>query len=603
VTLLWSDDNRGNIRRIPVGTESSRRGGAGMYYHFDYVGSPRNYKWINTIQLQKTWEQMTLAYDSGVHNIWIANVGDLKGLVSLLRLSAQLPPLTVLVQELPTAHFMAMAWNRASFTGGASTRAWLKSWSARQFGESAAEAAASIMTAYGKLTARMKYEDLSKTPFAFSTLNYDEAELNFNEWTDLLTKAQATYDGLAAELRDAFFEIVLHPVMAGRGVYEIYTKTALGSKYASEHRTSANRLGREVQAAFKADAEITKRFHSLKNGKWDGIMAQTHIGYNNWQEPSSNSLPSLSWVTNGAANALMGVSVQRSSTSFPGASQLTLPGINPYLPPSDRRWLEVYARDNGTFTYSITSNASFVSVSNSKLTLSTSSGVSDIRCLLTVNWDSAPSGYSVAALTVTNLNATNAKATVLVPIENYQAPASFKGHVEANGVVSIEAEHFAPAPESSTDYVVIPEYGRTLSGVKLPPKTASQSPGTGPVLVYPFYTFCNASAASLTVYLSPSDNANPNSPNRYSFSLDGASVTTVQPVPLTDGSTDPPGWGEGVTQNAYVKTSSLGKRGAGWHTLKIWLLEPTMVLTKVVVDVGGLKTSLMGPPESVRVGY
>jgi hypothetical protein len=81
VTLLWSDDNRGNIRRIPIGTESSRRGGAGMYYHFDYVGSPRNYKWINTIQLQKTWEQMTLAYDSGVHNIWIANVGDLKGLV------------------------------------------------------------------------------------------------------------------------------------------------------------------------------------------------------------------------------------------------------------------------------------------------------------------------------------------------------------------------------------------------------------------------------------------------------------------------------------------------------------------------------------------
>lgn len=83
VTLLWSDDNRGNIRRIPVGNEGARRGGSGMYYHFDYVGAPRNYKWINTIQLQKTWEQMTLAYDSGIHNIWIANVGDLKGLVRL----------------------------------------------------------------------------------------------------------------------------------------------------------------------------------------------------------------------------------------------------------------------------------------------------------------------------------------------------------------------------------------------------------------------------------------------------------------------------------------------------------------------------------------
>jgi hypothetical protein len=459
------------------------------------------------------------------------------------------------------------------------------------------------MTTYGKLTARMKFEDLSKTPFVFSTLNYDEAELNFREWTDLLTKAQAVYDGLTAELRTPFFEVVLHPVMAGRGVYEIYTKTALGSKYASEHRTSANKLGREVQAAFKADADITTRFHALNNGKWDGIMAQTHIGYDNWQEPPSNRLPTLSWVNSAASNGIMGVSAQGSSASFPGTARLTLAAINPYLPSVSQRWLEVYTRNNGTFSYSITSNASYVSVSNPKGTLSSPSGTSDSRSVLTVDWASAPQGSSVAALTVTNTDSPNSKATILVPIENYKAPANFKGHVEAAGVVSIEAEHFAPPPESSSTYMTIPEYGRTLSGVKLPPKTPSQQPGQGPVLVYPFYTFTNASAASLTVYLSSSDNANPTSPNRYSFSVDGGSLTTVQPVPLTDGSKDPPGWGDAVTQNAWVKTSSLGRRGAGAHTLRIWLLEPTMVLTKVVVDVGGLKTSWMGPPESVRVGY
>jgi hypothetical protein len=82
VTLLWTDDNRGNIRRIPTKKELSRRGGSGMYYHFDYVGAPRNYKWINTIQIQKTWEQMHLSYERGIRNIWLANVGDLKALVS-----------------------------------------------------------------------------------------------------------------------------------------------------------------------------------------------------------------------------------------------------------------------------------------------------------------------------------------------------------------------------------------------------------------------------------------------------------------------------------------------------------------------------------------
>ena len=41
VTLLWCDDNWGNIRRLPTAEERKRSGGAGIYYHFDYLGGPR----------------------------------------------------------------------------------------------------------------------------------------------------------------------------------------------------------------------------------------------------------------------------------------------------------------------------------------------------------------------------------------------------------------------------------------------------------------------------------------------------------------------------------------------------------------------------------
>lgn len=58
VTLLWSDDNWGNVRRFPLVNETARAGGAGVYYHFDYVGDPRDYKWINTVLLEKTAEQV-----------------------------------------------------------------------------------------------------------------------------------------------------------------------------------------------------------------------------------------------------------------------------------------------------------------------------------------------------------------------------------------------------------------------------------------------------------------------------------------------------------------------------------------------------------------
>nr|OQO23031.1 hypothetical protein B0A51_08776 [Rachicladosporium sp. CCFEE 5018] len=93
ITLLWTDDNWGNIRRLPVGNETQRSGGAGVYYHFDYVGDPRDYKWINTVQLQKTWEQMHLAYERDARRIWVVNVGDLKPL------------------ELPISHFLDLAYD------------------------------------------------------------------------------------------------------------------------------------------------------------------------------------------------------------------------------------------------------------------------------------------------------------------------------------------------------------------------------------------------------------------------------------------------------------------------------------------------------------
>jgi hypothetical protein len=78
VTLLWCDDNWGNIRRLPTAEERRRAGGAGVYYHFDYVGAPRSYKWLNTVPITKIWEQLNLAHQYGANRIWIVNVGDLK---------------------------------------------------------------------------------------------------------------------------------------------------------------------------------------------------------------------------------------------------------------------------------------------------------------------------------------------------------------------------------------------------------------------------------------------------------------------------------------------------------------------------------------------
>lgn len=539
------------------------------------------------MQNTKTWEQMHLAYERGIRQIWIVNVGDLKPM------------------ELPTSHFMAMAYDMSAFQDPTDTARFTNEWAARQWGDEVAEEAAEIMAEYGMLCARRKYEDLSITPFAFSVSNYDEAERNYAEWEALLSRAQEAHDGLSEEHQVSFFQIVLHPVLAGKTVFEIYSKAAIGGHYAAEHSYRADDLAQEVREAFEEDQAITARYHGLLDGKWNRMLEQTHIGYDNWQEPPTNSLPPLATVGAGGAGKLLGIGIQGAEDPSTDADAFTLLPVDPYLPPTETRHIDVFMRAQGALSYTLTPNASYVNASNPEGDLSTE-GTSRARSLLSVDWSAVPEGDSSVEIAVEVKEPADAPgATVILPLHKREAPPeSFTGHVESGGAVSIEASHFGAIDASDASYTTIPSYGRTLAGVKLwPVTTPSQDPSSGPSLAYPFYTYTQAQDARVTLYLSASENADSENANRYAVSLDGGEPEVVQPVEwANDAGEEPPGWDEAVTRNAWVRSSEMGALQPGEHELRVWLLEPTMVVTKVVVDLGGVRESELGPPESFRAG-
>ena len=367
----------------------------------------------------------------------------------------------------------------------------------------------------------------------------------------------------------------------------------------------------QVLQAFSQDAAITKIYHSLLGGKWNHILDQTHLGYDYWQQPMRNTIPPLGYVqeTEIGLAGNMGVSVEASNGSVPGDSNynvalsnptLNLPPMDPYGPKT--RYIEIYSRGTGAFTFQVSTGASYVTATPSSGTVQPD-GKSDVRVLLSVDWSKAPAGSSTILMNVTSSDdyGSFGMPSVMLPVNNTQVPTDFHGHVESDRTVSIEAEHTIKNISSGdVSYGIIPSYGRTLSGVTLFPVTAAtQTPPSSPMLQYSMYLFTQT-LANVTVYVSPSLNTDPSRPLAYALAVDDGKPTTVTITPQYNLGALPNAWNTAVANAAWSNTTSVPVT-KGAHTLSLWAMEPGVVFQKIVVDLGGVRSSYLGPPESMIV--
>lgn len=277
VTLLLCDDNWGNVRRLPSLDAKPRKGGYGMYYHFDYVGAPRNSKWINITQIQRTWEQMNLTYEHGVRELWVVNVGDFKPM------------------EYPITFFLDMAWNPSRFNEN-NLLQHTERFCAQQFGERYAKEAARLIDTYTKYNRRMTPESLNDKTYSLD--NYNEWQRVKDDYTALSLDALRLYYLMPKTHRDAFDQLVLFPIQACANLYEMYYAVAMNRSLAAKNDVEANRWADKVRNCFERDSVLTYHYnHIISGGKWNHLMDQTHIGYHSWQEPKHNIMPDVAMVS------------------------------------------------------------------------------------------------------------------------------------------------------------------------------------------------------------------------------------------------------------------------------------------------------------------
>jgi hypothetical protein len=564
ITLLWCDDNWGNIRRLPTPEERKRSGGAGIYYHFDYVGDPRNYKWINTNPIAKVWEQMNLALAYGANRIWIVNVGDLKPM------------------EFPIEYFLTLARSPERWSKD-HTQEFTRLWAEREFGAAHADEIAELMTRYTQYNGRRKPELLDTDTFSLG--NYREADRVVEEWKTLSAKAEALKTMLPRDEQDAYFELVLHPIKASAIVNELYITAGRNRLYAKQGRSDANDYAAKARSLFQADTDLTNEYnHVLANGKWNHMMDQTHLGYTYWQEPPLNVMPAVSEVQP-LADARMGLDVE-GSAGAPGQSRLAFDNYQ-----RQTRYIDVFNRGVSSFHFAAKASEPWIQLSTSGGEVS-----KEERIQVSIDWSKAPAGKPEGEITVTQQNGPEMKVRVVALHPQSPERNGVEGFVEGDGYVSMEAEHFTKATSvGAVHWDRIPDYGATLSGMSVFPVTAESAapPQSGATLAYRMYLF-DRGDFDLQTIMGPTLNFVPGRGLRFTVALDDQQPQLIDALEHNSDQD----WAKAVSDGVRRVETKLTVDQPGYHTLRIGAVDPGIVLEKLVLSAGPLKPSYLGPPES-----
>jgi hypothetical protein len=586
-TIVLADDNWGNVRRLPPRSGVGRAGGWGMYYHVDYVGGPRCYKWLPTSQDSRIWEQMRLCYEAGIDRLWVLNVGDLKPCENAIDF------------------FLAMARD-ADRLGAAELEEYPRAWAARQFGEKHAAEIAAIAMEYERLSSRRKPELLSAR--TYSLVDFHEAERVQAEHERLLERAERALVALGSEYASAYHELVLHPVRALANLHEMYFALARNALYAKQGRASANRQGALAEERFRKDADLSRAYNEdLEGGKWRHMMDQTHIGYTYWRDPEYDILPATEAVA-AAEAARMGVAVEGSESSWPGGEGgPALPALDPYA--GSERCIEVFNRGLEPFSFRAVPSADWLCVAPAEGRVG-----EDARLAVTVDWAKAPAGSAQARIAISGTD--GALIEVAVRAEKPAAPESrapgaasgaAEGFIEGDGCVAIEAEHYSRASGGSgLSWTRVPRLGRTLSAMTVfpaPARAGAWAPGSteagadAPFLEYRVWLHgeCDVEVEAFT---SPPQDLFKTGGLRYSVAFDGAEPRLV----FLPGESEGEAWETSVSDNASRSLTRHGRLGPGWHVLRYRAEDPALPLQRLVVWTRPRRHSYLGPPESAFLG-
>ena len=603
VLLLFCDNNWGYLRRTGPKKELGRRGGLGLYYHIDMNGGPWNDRWVTTTTVPKLREQLHLAYRTGIDDLWIINVGDLKP------------------KEMPIDFIMRYAWNPDLIKTGCE-QAYLTEWAAQCFGDDLSADVADIVARYTKYNLWRKAE--VQVPGIFSIANHREADRVDSLWLSLEEKAEAVRRQVPGESLDAYYQLVYYPAVASSGVARMYNAVARNRAFARQGRPQAAAWQQLAESLFERDRRLTAYYNdTLAGGKWKNMMQDKHIGYTKWSMPDDNILPRMKAVTP-VEGAQMGVVAEGNEHADNYNSALALPVFDSML--DQNYYIDVFNRGTAGFQFTATCSEPWVKLSESKASIDGADG--ERRILVSIDWSKAKTGCNEATVT---LEGGGKAVDVAVKAVKGDAP-EIKGRFFGNlsgAEFSVPAHMFSRnLTGEGQSWTLLPGLGRgegCMGAGDVCRQAGGDLTSNRPTLEYQML-LPDTNVVTLCICILPVQDVQPERGLRLAVQIDGqkpvvldarqgfvdtfaeytkenlALSPNLKPLPEVEKTIILTGYGQErrneVFDNMRWLTARLPVAGGGLHTLKIMMVDPEVVLERIIVNPDNAHPSYFGAPET-----
>lgn len=591
VILLLCEDNFGNTRGLPNEADRKHPGGYGMYYHFDYHGGPISYEWQNTARLTKTWEQMTQAYAYGVRELWIVNVGDLKGV------------------EYPLCYFMDLAYDYETYSQKNKTEAYVKTWIEQQFGNRLDREDKQdlfvLLDGYTKWNAARRPEAMA--PNIYHPCHFREGERVWKEVHDLMDTAERLKDHMPEECKNAYGSMIYYPAMASLNLVLMHIEAGWNAFYAEQGNMAANVYAARVKQRAVKDRQYVQAYHALADGKWNHMMDSAHTGFrswdaHNWTYPTVQEvipLPMAKMMVGFRGKEAYHLGAHWQDSTYPCNDDFTRPDTKEVI-------IEIGSRGDVDFSYQVQCEKSWVCFDKIEGTVAHLTKGQDSIVVTCDRSKLKSKEHALIEILVTFANGekTVGKVELLADV-TAKIPCAAGTYIEKQGYIAMNADGFTEKKDVGDEgFALIAHLGRIGAAAKAFPVTKSWiDTMDAPYLRYTFMAE-NTADYIIQFYLLPRNPVEKGARMCLAYAINGEHkkiLDTVSNSFHTDCTCEE--WNRGVLDNIRIVESIVSVK-KGVNQLYFYAADPGIVLERIVLypENSTLPESYLGPIESWRIG-